>query len=155
MNSFQKVSIFLFIFFIHILNSIFAFSISDDPKYPYRIYIGKNKDTDWIDVVSVGYFLNEKYKILFIDDSPIEKIYLDENILGERFYWIIKGKSMWKFFDEGINSRLHLMQPSISSLIDEEPYLVPERQNKDNPILSSETTHKQTTPSMPQPQTNP
>src|SRR3990167_7119415 len=119
----MKIKIlFIVLVSLFFISNLWAFSVSEDKKYPFRIYIGENKNIDCIDVVSVGYFFNGEYKILFEDKSPIEEIYLDENMLGEKFYWIVKGKSIWKFFDEGIESRLHLVEPVIPK--DQNPVLI-------------------------------
>ena len=122
----RKISL-IVIFLFFIINLCFAFSVSEDENYPYRIYIGTDKNTDWIDVVSVNYLYNDEYKILFEDKSPIKVVYLDENMLGEKFYWIIKDKSIWKFFDEGIDSRLQLVEPIIPK--DKNPVLIYENKN--------------------------
>jgi len=46
---------------------------------------GADKSVDWVDVCCVGYLFNGEYKLLFEDRSPIEKIYMDKNMLGETF----------------------------------------------------------------------
>ena len=118
----MKISLIVILFLWFFINPCFALNVSDDINFPYRIYTGEDKNTDWVDVCSAGYIFNGEYIILFEDKSPIKKIYLDENMLGEKFYWIVKEKSIWKFFDEGINSRLQLAEPVVPK--DQKPILI-------------------------------
>ena len=119
-----KKILLIILFGLFLISNLFA-EIQIDKDYPYRIYIGSNKTTDWVDVCSVGYLFNGEYQILFEDKSPIKEIYLDKNMLGEQFYWIVKEKSIWKFFDEGIDSRLQLVEPVIPK--DTSPILIYKR----------------------------
>ena len=85
----------IILFILFSIGNLFA-EIQVDKKIPYRIYIGKDKTVDWIDVKSTGHLDNKgNYIIDFEDLSPIEWI---DYFISAQFYLIQKKDSVWKLY---------------------------------------------------------
>ena len=83
---------FIILFLLFCINLCFALEI--DTKIPYRIYIGKDKNIDWIDIGREGYIAtNGDYIITFNDPTPIYEIYE-----GKDNAIIVKERSVWKLY---------------------------------------------------------
>lgn len=85
-----------------------------DSKIPYRLYVGGNKNVDWLDIKAI---YNRKLEVIFEDNSPIEEIwelenYPLDNILGAVLL-IKKAKSLWKYYHSYPFGRLILLFPKI------------------------------------------
>jgi hypothetical protein len=77
------------------IGNLFAFTVEDitvDKKIFYRIYIGDDKKTDWIDLI--GKYNLEQDKFIFEDRSPIKSI----DVNNYRIVLVVKEKSLWKIY---------------------------------------------------------
>ena len=93
----MKRYILIFLFILFLISNLFAFSV--DERIPYRLYIGEDKGTDWIDIKSTGFLDgNGNYRIAFEDLSPIRAIYQDD---VNKCLLIIKDNSDWYFSYRG------------------------------------------------------
>ena len=96
MISLRLISLILIAVFLLTYSFCFA-EISVDKDIPYRIYIGDNKEIDWVNVEEIR-AIDDIEKVLFKDLSPIEEIYKYENKILNPTYIIIKEKSIWKLY---------------------------------------------------------
>lgn len=88
----KKISV-LNLLFILFASLCFA-EISVDKEIPNRIYVGEDKNTDWIDVERTGKIDYKGNFILEFEDlSPIKEIWLLDG-----YYWIVKSFSVWKLY---------------------------------------------------------
>ena len=92
----MRIKILLIILFgLIFIGNLFAFTVEDitvDKEIFYRIYIGDDKKTDWIDLI--GKYNLEQDKFIFEDRSPIKSI--DVNNYG--IVLVVKEKSLWKIY---------------------------------------------------------
>ena len=101
----------LICFFVLFSVNCFAYNKTPLEVDGYRIYYGKNKKIDWIDVYTVRSKINYD-KVIFEDKSPIEEIYFNEYF----DYWIIyKKNSVWRLYNLGDvwQMRLDLIEPDL------------------------------------------
>lgn len=62
-------------------------------KEGYRVWIGEDKTTDWIDVVSEQKYLNGEMVTIFRDETPIQAVFL---LVLPGCQWLLdKGQSSW------------------------------------------------------------
>lgn len=92
----MRIKILLIILFgLIFIGNLFAFTVEDitvDKKIFYRIYIGDDKKTDWIDLI--GKYNLEQDKFIFEDRSPIKSI----DVNNYRIVLVVKEKSLWKIY---------------------------------------------------------
>lgn len=89
----------------------------------YRVYIGPDRDVDWIDVCAV---LDSSFDPIFEDKSPIDRVY---RLMGDLYwngpveeytgYWIFKKNSTWKLIisNHGFGASLYLVDPYIDNAV--------------------------------------
>lgn len=80
-----------------------------DKRIPYRLYFGKDKNTDWVDLKDIRSDYNWE-KILFEDLSPIIRI---KQFKDYHFLEIDKLNSKWRFWYLDSLPIIRLIEPII------------------------------------------
>lgn len=100
-----------------------------DDKIPYRLYIGEDKNVNWIDVKAV--YSRKSLEPIFEDNSPIEEIWLLEDYPENKFgkvFLIKKEKSLWEYHHSFPVGRLILLSPQIKDEEFDKPQLIYKRE---------------------------
>ena len=71
-----------------------TFSIETDGAY--RVYIGPDKSTDWVDVCCQHRLAASDIVLEYADYTPIEEVTILLEMNGTREYLLKKGYSQWK-----------------------------------------------------------